>query len=119
VKISILYWAWFVVTFVFIVVLPFFWVNNISSSVGTDYPVVLEAFLPEVMLSALTLLGLIGLISKFKYSVHYLVFVSVGVYPSIKLTLQNPNIGIWLISSTCVVILCILHHYLRPKVDET
>jgi hypothetical protein len=119
VKIRILYWTWFLITFVFVVVLPFVWANNIAASINTNYVSVLEAFLPEVVLSSLTSLGLVGLMRKFKYSVHYLVLVSVGVYPSIKVTFQNPTIGIWLISSICVVILCVLHHYMRPKVDET
>ena len=113
------YWTWYALTLVYVVLLPYYWAYNFSVRLNVVFVETLRFFMPEIILSGLVLLGLLGLLKQVTWSVGYLLLVSVVMFPLLKFFQGSPTWNVWFISSISVAILCYLY-YLNTRVrNET
>jgi hypothetical protein len=96
----------FLLTLLFVVVLPYFWAYDFSLMHEVAYGDGLSYYFPEVVFSVLGLLGLIGIWQGFKYGVGFSLLVSLVIFPILKIFIGGPATDGWFVSSILMVALC-------------
>jgi hypothetical protein len=102
------YKAWLLLTFIFVVILPYFWAYDMSSRFDVGYSAGLRAFMPDIVMSLLALIGLIGLYNNYKYAIGYILIVALVLSPLLKLTMGGASFGAMAIGSVALIVSCIL-----------
>ena len=106
---------WFLITFIFVCVLPFYWSAQqleVFYSLGNEnsysYFDMLELYLPEIVLSVASFIFMVLLIANKKIARFGIWLFAIVVYPLLKWNLGSPTYNVWIFSTGLLVVLCLL-----------
>jgi len=106
---------WFLLTFIFVCVLPFYWSAKqlkVFYSLGNEnsysYLDMLELYLPEIVLSIASTVFMVLLTTNKKIAKLGILVSALVVYPILKYNLGSPTYNVWFFSAGLLVVLCLL-----------
>ncbi|WP_157365562.1 hypothetical protein [Zooshikella ganghwensis] len=95
---KIKYWLLTILTFIWCVLLPFFWAYNLSRDYNINYLECLGLYIPQVIIAGLTLAILLCIWLK-KPGVTYALFSLSLVVPILNFCIVNKTYGTWVVTS--------------------
>jgi len=86
------------------VALPYLWAFNFSVSISIGFINSFQYFVPELLISLLAFICLIGVYKRQNWVVALGIFSSI-LLPILKTVLGSPTIGAWILTSLLMVVL--------------